>query len=328
MSKILNKSQTVAVIGAGLSGLRCASLLANEGFTVSVFEKSRGTGGRLASSRLGELTTDLGVPFIETQLTDFRDWLLQHSSAVARWQPYQTDFTLAQATQNSQRELFVGVPRSSMLTRLLAEGVHLRTETRVSVAWPDRQGILLRDDQAEILGHFDKVIIATPAPQAVPLLDALQSNQTRAAAVKMQPSWVLSLELHERPASLTQIDLIEGKHAEFSRILRDSSKPKRSGEIWTLQANTAWTEAYLNLSAETVMHELVAAFVALTGDPIQVKQYRAHRWLYCDTQHSESVSALWDADKSVGVCGEWLAGGGVDGAWKSGSELAQMILSS
>lgn len=328
MSKTIHKGQRVAVIGAGLSGLRCASLLANAGLTVSVFEKSRGTGGRLSSSRLGALTADLGVPFIETQLPDFREWLLQHPGTIERWRPYQTDFALTQPIQSLERELWVGVPRSSMLTRLLAEGVHLHTETRVSVAWPDRQGILLRDDQTEMLGHFDTVIIATPAPQAVPLLDALQSSQTRAAAVKMQPAWVLSLELEERPASLAHIDLIEGEHPEFSRILRDSSKPQRSGEVWTLQANSAWSEAYLNLSGETVMHELVAALVALTGDPVQVSQYRAHRWLYCDTQHSESVNALWDPHKGVGVCGEWLAGGGVDGAWKSGSELAQMILSS
>lgn len=328
MSKTRNNEQRVAVIGAGLSGLRCASLLCEAGYQVSVFEKSRGTGGRLSSSRLGDFTSDLGVPFIETQLGDFQDWLNQHPDNIQRWHPQQTDFSLHNPETMSDRQCWVGVPRSSRLTRLLAAGVTLHTETRVSVAWPDRQGVLLRDEQSKMLGHFDKVVIATPAPQAVPLLDALQSYQAKAALVNMRPAWVLSLALESRPVALAQIDLLEGQHHTFSRILRDSSKPQRSGEVWTLQANTQWSEAYLNLSADTVMHELVAAFVALIGEPVSLLQHRAHRWLYCDTQHSEPVSALWDVDKGVGVCGEWLAGGGIDGAWESGSHLAQMILSS
>ncbi|MCD8512772.1 MAG: FAD-dependent oxidoreductase [Nitrincola sp.] len=328
MSKTINQEQTIAVIGAGLAGLRCASLLAAAGYQVSVFEKSRGTGGRLSSSRLGELTTDLGVPFIETDSVEFQEWLQAHADVAQRWQPKLSDFSLVASSNASTRQLWVGTPRSSGITRLLAKGVSLHTETRVSVVWPDKNGVLLRDEQSETLGHFDKVVIATPAPQAAPLLDVLQSYQARAAAIKMLPAWVVSLALDERPPALEGIDLLEGSHPEFARVLRDSSKPQRQGEVWTLQANTQWSESYLNLSAETVMHELVAALVALTGDPIHVNHYRSHRWLYCDALNPEEVGALWDTDKAIGVCGEWLAGGGVDGAWKSGTELAQMILSS
>lgn len=328
MSNQIKSGPTLAVIGAGLAGLRCAALLAEAGYAVSVFEKSRGTGGRLASSRLGDLTTDLGVPFIETRQASLQQWLSQHPDSAQCWQPSQTDFTLQAPQVDPARELWVGVPRSSVLTRLLSAGVTLHTETRVSVVWPDRQGVLLRDEHAEVLGHFDKVVIATPAPQAVPLLDALQSCQARAAAISLRPAWVLALVLEQRPESLAQIDLIEGQHPEFKRILRESSKPGRAGEIWTLQASQEWSEAYLSLSGETVMHELVASWVALTGDPVKVLGYRAHRWLYCDVNSVETTQALWDADRAVGVCGDWLAGGGVDGAWQSGTALAQMILSS
>ena len=44
-----NRSQpTVAVVGAGSSGLTCARTLADHGLPVTVFEKSRGVGGRMA----------------------------------------------------------------------------------------------------------------------------------------------------------------------------------------------------------------------------------------------------------------------------------------
>ena len=40
-----------ALIGAGLSGIRAASLLIDLGHEVTVFEKSHGLGGRLANRR-------------------------------------------------------------------------------------------------------------------------------------------------------------------------------------------------------------------------------------------------------------------------------------
>ena len=47
-----NRSQsTVAVVGAGISGLTRARTLADYGLPVTVFEKSRGVGGRMATRR-------------------------------------------------------------------------------------------------------------------------------------------------------------------------------------------------------------------------------------------------------------------------------------
>jgi predicted NAD/FAD-dependent oxidoreductase len=41
----------VAIIGAGMAGLSCARRLLAAGVRVDVFEKSRSTGGRLATRR-------------------------------------------------------------------------------------------------------------------------------------------------------------------------------------------------------------------------------------------------------------------------------------
>ena len=48
----------VAVIGAGISGLMCARTLLDHGIDVTVFEKGRGVGGRMATRR-----TDDGLQF-------------------------------------------------------------------------------------------------------------------------------------------------------------------------------------------------------------------------------------------------------------------------
>lgn len=65
-----------AVIGAGLAGLAAARRLAEAGAAVTVFEKSRGLGGRLATRRVGDLVVNHGAPAIDAPVgTALRDLL-------------------------------------------------------------------------------------------------------------------------------------------------------------------------------------------------------------------------------------------------------------
>jgi len=46
-----NAHRHIAVIGAGMAGIACARTLVQAGHRVTVFEKSRGAGGRMATRR-------------------------------------------------------------------------------------------------------------------------------------------------------------------------------------------------------------------------------------------------------------------------------------
>ncbi|KAA0873967.1 NAD(P)/FAD-dependent oxidoreductase [Nitrincola tapanii] len=330
---IINKELPVAVIGAGIAGLRCALGLREAGFAVEVFDKSRGTGGRLASTRVGALSADLGAPWIMTEDAEWRDWLNRHPHAAVPWTPWRSDFSLFNPAQTLSG--WVGVPRSSAITRALAQGVTLTPERRISVVWPEREGVLLRDEQGEPLGHYAAAMVATPAPQAAPLLDAVQRFRQRAESVLMQPSWVLVLSLTRTPTALQGIDWVEGEHPVFRRWVRDSSKPGRQGEVWVLEASDAWSQDYVNLNADSVAQELMAEFEALVAEPLSVEAFKVHRWLYSAPQKALEAGALWDADARIGACGDWLGGSSslsshaasyLESAWCSGRALAEQVM--
>lgn len=61
----------IVIVGAGLSGLVAARSLAASGHDVSVLDKGRGVGGRLATRRIGDAVLDHGAQFF-TVRTDVR----------------------------------------------------------------------------------------------------------------------------------------------------------------------------------------------------------------------------------------------------------------
>ena len=112
-------------------------------------------------------------------------------------------------------------------------------------------------------------------------------------------------------------------------VARNSSKPGRAGmESWLLHATAEWSEARLNLPAEQVAATLQDAFAELGGP--RAAAWSAHRWLYADTAPSnlgQVGEAVWDARLGLGLCGDWLGGGKVEGAWLSGQALAALCCS-
>ena len=50
-----------------------------------------------------------------------------------------------------------------------------------------------------------------------------------------------------------------------------------------------------------------------------------HRWRFADTESSLDRNCCWDEDARIGLCGDWLNGGKVEGAWLSGRGLARRI---
>ena len=69
-----NKSEekTVAIIGAGISGLTAARMLTDAGIKVTVFEKSRGVGGRTANRRSEYGSFDHGAQYFTVKDREFR----------------------------------------------------------------------------------------------------------------------------------------------------------------------------------------------------------------------------------------------------------------
>jgi predicted NAD/FAD-dependent oxidoreductase len=301
----------IAVIGAGVAGCLVARMLADRGRQVQVFDKSRGTGGRLASARLGELSADLGAAMIDTDVAE-RLLTLDPGLPLQSWHFRQANL-LSKAATDAQA--WVSTPRASALTRSLLTGIPLHSQTRITeLSQGDDESWWLHTEQGEQHGPFTHVVVAVPAPQAVPLLASAPELQQAAEAVQVTPTWVLLVELATRPAGLAETDFLDGnpdaEHPLLARVVRDSSKPGRSGEVWQLQARADWSQQHQSDPAEQVAASLLDAFADLAGESLQPVQHRVHRWLYADVAAAAAITNPLAPSGTLGICGDWVCGHG------------------
>ena len=318
----------IAIIGAGIAGATLANRLTSSGFTVDLYEKSRGTGGRLASTRVGQLSADLGAPYLDGCSTEFERFLngFVEKGVVETWSTTRSDFDL---TEQESVDYKIGRGRNSLFTRELLKGASLHTETRIGVVWSDKQGVLIRDDQGELIDYFDAVVVAAPAPQAVPLLETSPSFAHRAEQAATSANWIALFQFEQRPSRLEGVSVIEGDHPEFYRIIVESDKPGREGVLVRVEMRESWSQSHIDDDREALLKTVEQLLIDWLGESFEPTASKVHRWLYSRTlQSAQLTTPLWDAELSIGACGDWINEPGLEGAWKSANELADVIIDS
>ena len=199
-------------------------------------------------------------------------------------------------------------------------------QTTVQALVPDAEGWTL--DTAEhgrLSQRYRAVLLAVPAPQAQPLLAAMApGGAALALGARMRASWAVMVRCPAPLALPCEGAFINAGPLRW--VARDSSKPGRTGpETWLLHASAQWSEAHLEDDAAAVTQQMLAAFTELGGPRPEHVQATAHRWRFADTEPALTLGHWWDADASLGLCGDWLHGGKVEGAWLSGQGLAQRV---
>lgn len=309
----------VAIIGAGIAGLTCALDLQAAGHAVTVFDKARGPGGRLATRRAEDGTFDHGAQF-------FRAWDAGFKAAVAEWMQagVVAEWTGRIEGIPPDAPFLVGAPRMSALTRYLSGGLDdLFVGTRVGNVNRVDDGWHLIDTEGNPLGTWPTVVVATPAPQAVPLLAGAPKLAEAAAGIEFDPCWTVLLTF-DQPLS-ADFDAKPITDGPLGWIARNSSKPGRTGpERWVLHGSPSWSRQHLEKSPINITRWLTEAFAELVPHPEPVAS-QAHRWRYARVTRPLGDDCAWDEALRIGFCGDGCIGARVEAAWLSGKAMAARI---
>lgn len=320
----------VAVVGAGVSGLVCARALVDGGIAVRLFEKARGPWGRLATRRSDAgAGWDFGAQYFTVRDSRFEVEVrrLESEGLVSPWEGR----IVALDAERRARPVgggtrWVGVPGMSALGLALGRGLEIATGVRVGRVEPRGEGLAVLDTAGLELGVFPAVVLALPAPQAASLVrEADPALSAALEAVPMEPCWAALLETPARVELAWDGAFTETASEVLGWVARDSSKPgRKEGERWVLHARPDWSARHLEDGAEDVASSLRAAFQDLVGGRVEGR-LETHRWRYARGA-SPVHGPLVGASGRVVACGDWAAGGRVEGAWLSGLAAAAEVL--
>ena len=330
----MNFSSRIAIIGAGMAGLSCAGALQEAGYQVTLFEKSRGPSGRMSTRSSASWQCDHGAQYFTARSPEFRAEVSRWEAAgvAAIWSPRLQVLAGEHAHQRDAEILrFVGLPKMTAPGRWLAAPLTIEPGHSVKQIRRSAEGWQLETVEAGWLAtQFDSVLLAVPAPQAAPLLAPVAPEMAAlASGARMRGCWALMLQF-AAPLALP-FDAAFVNQGRLRWIARDNSKPGRQGpETWLLHATAEWSEARLEDNAKDVEAELVDAFrQACTPIDIPLPQdSSAHRWRYADSFPALTQGCAWEKALGLGMCGDWLNGGKVEGAWLSGRQLAARLMPS
>lgn len=321
-----------AIIGAGIAGLACARRLQAGGWRVRLFEKSRGVGGRLATRRVetpaGRLQFDHGAQYFTARDGEFRTAIAPIAPYLAEW-PAQLSVREAGSSQPVGTETrYVGLGGMNAVGKALAEGLEVRLMQQVTGI--DRTGPRWSLNLAEgsAPAPFDAVIVATPAEQAVRLVEGhSRPFAAEALAARTAPCWA-GLFAFAAPTDGAPPALQLRDHPVLAWIACDSAKPGRAPApaCWVAHARADWSAQNLERTPEEIgalLQEALGSVLVQKSAPVF---RQAHRWRYARVETAASSPFAWDPGMQLGMCGDWRIGARVEDAWRSGHRLAEAIL--
>lgn len=339
-------SLRVVVVGAGLSGLVAARELADGGADVTVVDKGRSVGGRLATRRIGNARLDHGAQFFTVRSASFQrrvdDW--RDRGLVEVWtHGFDGD---------DGHPRYVGVDGMNSIAKALATGLADGCVETSTLAFGLREGTpdhghrweLVIDDGS--VRPADAVIFTAPLPQTFALLADVGMWDSRDQATD---------ERHDRIVERLGIDLdrdlfgtdydrticllatVDGETAVpppggvqdaddvFSFIGDNRAKGVSTTGAVTFHANADWSDDHWDDTSDELLGALRTAAAPWLGEATLVET-QLKKWRFATPRDIWPDPCWTTAEGTIVVAGDAFAGPRVEGAHDSGLAAARVLV--
>jgi renalase len=318
----------IAVIGAGMAGLACAQELLRADARVTVFERSRRPGGRLATRRQGDLAFDHGAQFITARGRAFISYAQSavRADVLDAWRPRVMEDD--RSWPAPIEDWWIGKPGMSALVRPLSRNLEIHTGVAVHELLPSQRGWELQTDSGRQHQVFRAVAVATPAPQAATLLGPHGRAFRYIADVRMAPCWT-GMYAFDRPLDLgAEARRWTAGPLVWAACNSSKSQRLRLPQCWVVHASSQWSRERLEIGAPEAAQLLLEAFAQTVGRALPAPSFStAHRWRHALVEQPLGLPSIVDEELTAGACGDWCIAPRVEAAYDSGRSLAHSILS-
>jgi predicted NAD/FAD-dependent oxidoreductase len=314
------------VLGSGIAGSTISNLLSKK-YSVHVFDKARGPGGRSSNKRFKhDLSFDHGVQYISPKSKPFIKYIhkLYKNKILKSWDDNHLDFTFEKKPFSKK---YIGRKANNDLVKYNLKNI------KQSFASPIEKidfkkyfwEITLKNKSKH---QFKSLIITCPFPQLKKLAKNFLDKNVLKLKVQMQPNITVMLALKNQKN--LPISSIKFNDDILAWAANENSKKRFKSNInlWTLQATLKWSKKTINKykTDKSIMNQLITRFIKLTGfEKNKIIFKKIHGWKYSYNYKKTPYLSIWNKKINLGICGDWFNGPKVENAWLSANDLARKI---
>lgn len=330
----MKKCSFCLIIGGGIAGLMAATVLKHSGVDVTVLDKGRGIGGRLATRRLSYSDTvegvfDYGAQYFTASDPQFQEWIDEWLVAgiVTEWSQgfYQESGTF----KSSHKSCYRGVKSNRSLAQYLAQSLNIHTNTQVNkISW-EESSWHIQTQMGEIF-QADSLILTPPVPQTLTLLDnsgivLIPEIREKLEQVAYYPC-ITMLALLEKMSQIPSPGGLWGSGDPLGWMACNYQKGiSPQGYAITIQAGPDFSRNYWDAEDSKIAENLLQAVDPWLGS--KVIKYQIHRWRYSQVavSYGEPYLALNTPGPMI-LAGDGFIAGKIEGAVLSGLAAARSLM--
>ena len=310
----------VVVIGSGIAGLTAARALADQGHAVSVLDKGRRPGGRLATRHLASgARADHGAQFFTARSDLFK-------ASIAGWLADGTVIEWCRGfTSADGHARYTSPGGMSRFAARMAAGLDVRQSVHVEAVRPSETGWVVSwaAGRGEPAGAIpaDAVLLSAPVPQAAALL----AGHACVPDLSYKPTICLLLAL-DRPPAIPAPGGLQLEHdATWSWIADNVAKGASRLPAVTFHTRPDVASERFDDDPQSLRKDLLTAARRWLADA-EVLDVVIHRWRYA-IPDAPYPKRFWTAgDGRILLAGDAFGGPRVEGAFLSGLTAAGSLL--
>lgn len=330
----MNNHFSCLVIGGGIAGLIAATVLTRHGANVTVVDKGRGIGGRLATRRLTysdaiEGVFDYGAQYFTVSDSQFQEWVDEWLAAgiITKWS--QGFFQETGEFKSSNKACYRGVTSNRSIAQYLARSLSVHTSTQVTtLTWSGAKW--QAQTQTGESFEADYLLLTPPVPQTLALLDNSGIELTAEVREKLERvsyyPCITMLALLEKPSQIPAPGGLWGTGDRLGWMGCNAQKGiSPNGYAVTIQANPDFSRSHWDQENETIAEKVLQAANPWLNSP--VLDYQIHRWRYSQVavSYGEPYLALSTPGPMV-LAGDGFVAGKIEGAVLSGLAAARSLI--
>lgn len=335
----------IGIIGAGISGLTAGRLLARAGHEVTIIEKSKGYGGRMATRYAGKAQNtklDHGIPCFHAHSLEFRSFVAEliENNLVTLWGDnfgYYREGGFQKTNPTGENEAFYTAPRGmNSIGKYLARWVDVKRDTKaggltyIGGGRKKKRAWMINLTGADTF-EADAVIIATPAPQAYGVLQTARDETDTLKIIRViddihyESAYTVMAGYGDRTPPEWDGIICRDSNIEF--ISNESTKREKDQECsFVIHSTPGFAIQHRDSDHESITKALLNETGKIAGAWCAAPAWQQlHYWHYKQAINSipDPYLELENTDGPLALVGDYLGGNTIDHAYQSGYKLAR-----